>query len=99
KWSRRPAIFDAKGTSLKNCPTIWGGTVGKVGFSVVEGGYFIPGTGAVGLKLGLEGVQIIDLRSGAARTAAQMGFDAEEGFDGSANEFASEESEVASEGA
>jgi hypothetical protein len=87
RWTRKPAIFDAKGTTLKNPPSIWGGTVGKVGFSVTEGGYFVPGTGAAGISLGLEGVQIIELRSGQGRSAKEMGFGEEEGFDGSGNEF------------
>lgn len=91
QWARKPALFDAKGTILKNAPPIWGGTVGKVAFSVLEGGYFVPSTGATGISLGLEGVQIIELRSGDSRSASAMGFGAEEGFDGSSSEFASEE--------
>ena len=78
KWTRKPSLFDAKGTILKNAPPIWGGTVGKVAFSVTEGGYFVPGTGAAGISLSLEGVPIIELRSGAQghpayrRVAQQM---------------------------
>jgi len=68
----------------KGKPNIWGGTVGKVSFEIGvdretgEPGYFIPGTGAAGLKLTLRGVQVIDLVSGGSRTADDYGFDNEE---------------------
>ena len=91
RWARKPAIFDAKGTILKNAPAIWGGTIGKVSFTVNDGGYFIPGTGAAGLSLRLEAVQIIELRSGGGGSASDHGFGEEEGFDGSSQEFASED--------
>ena len=66
-------------------PAIWSGTTAKVSFSVglnKEGvpGYFIPGTGAAGLKLKLLAVQIIDLKSGGERSADSYGFGAEEGY-------------------
>eukprot|EP01037_Dinobryon_pediforme_P022146 gene22146-23205_t len=81
KWFKKPALFDAKGLPIPKdaLPDIWGGTLGKVSYSVEEGGYFIPGTGAVGLKLSLEGAQIIELSSGGARTAASHGFGEEDG--------------------
>ncbi len=78
KWSRKPDLYDAKGQLLKKAPAIWGGTIGKVSFEVSP--YFIPGTGAAGLKLGLLGVQIIDLVSGGQRTAASHGFGEEDGY-------------------
>lgn len=81
KWTRYPAIFDAKGKPIPHdkLPDIWGGTVAKVAFSVEEGGYFIPGTGAAGLKLTLEAIQIIELSSGSQKSASGYGFGAEEG--------------------
>jgi len=60
-------------------PEIWGGTIGKVSFDVGldandEPGYFVSGTGAAGLSLGLKAVQVIDLVSGGQRTAKDHGF-------------------------
>lgn len=81
KWSRKPAVFDAKGKPLLKVPAIWGGTIGKVSYEASP--YFIPGTGAAGLKLRLNAVQIIDLVSGGQRDAGAYGFDSEEGYEGS----------------
>lgn len=78
-WSRKPALFDAKGKPMLKAPDIWGGTVGKVSFNFLEDGYFIPGTGACGISFQLEAVQIIDLVSGGQRKASDYGFDEEEG--------------------
>ena len=89
RWNRAPDIFDAKGLPLKKAPSIWGGTIGKVSFEASP--YFIPGTGAGGLKLNLMGVQIIDLVSGGQRTAASHGFGEEEGFTGSSVEDTADE--------
>jgi hypothetical protein len=87
-WRRYPALFDAKGQALTlrdkrgkllpNAPQIWGGTVGIVSFEASD--YFIPGTGAAGLKLNLNAVQIIDLVSGGQRSASQYGFSEEDGY-------------------
>lgn len=76
KWERSPALFDAKGKPMK--AAIWSGTIGKVSFTVNPDGYFIPGTGAVGLKLGLEAVQVIQLANGRDRNAGSYGFGTEE---------------------
>lgn len=93
KWSRTVTLFDAKGTPMKNAPSIWGGTIGKVSFMVEEGGYFIPGTGAAGIKLSLEAVQIITLQSGSAKDAKGYGFGEEEGFTASSSdEFPADDS-------
>lgn len=78
-WSRKPVIFDAKGRKMNNAPSIWGGTVGKVSFEVRP--YFIVGTAAAGLKLGLNAVQVIDLVSGGGRDAEAYGFGEEEGYE------------------
>jgi hypothetical protein len=88
-WRRYPALFDAKGKALvvrdkkgnllPNAPQIWGGTVGIVSFEPSE--YFIPGTGAAGLKLNLSAVQIIELVSGGQRSASAYGFKEEDGYE------------------
>ncbi|QFP93707.1 single-stranded DNA-binding protein [Ralstonia phage P-PSG-11-1] len=84
RWERKPALFDAKGKPLpKNAPAIWGGTEGKVSFEASP--YFIPGTGAAGLKLRLQAVQVIDLVSGGQRDAGAYGFGEEEGYEASDN--------------
>ena len=81
RWSRSPAIYDAKGKPMVKVPDIWGGTTGKVSFSIEKGGYFIPGTGAVGIKMALEAAQIIDLVAGGQRSASDHGFGEEEGYE------------------
>lgn len=83
-WSRKPVIFDAKGKKLTKPEPIWGGTEGKVSFEVRP--YFIAGTGAVGLKLGLNAVQVIDLVSGGGRNAEGYGFGEEDGYEAGDNE-------------
>ncbi len=80
-WSRKPQLFDAKGKPMLKVPDIWGGTVGKVSFSFVTDGYFIPGTGAVGISFQLEAAQIIDLVSGGQRKASDYGFGEEDGYE------------------
>ncbi len=85
KWSRKPVMFNAKGEKINVNP--WGGSEGKVTFEVgfmkdqETPGYFIPGTGAVGIKLGLEAVQILKLVQGGERDASGYGFGQEEGED------------------
>lgn len=93
-WTRKPAIFDA-GTKPMKGDKIWGGSEGKVSFEVgidKDGspGYFIPGTGAAGLSLRLQAVQVLDLVSGGQRNAGSFGFGAEDGYS-SADEDTSEE--------
>jgi hypothetical protein len=77
RWNRKPDLFDAKGQPMRTVPDIWGGTIGRVSFEMRP--YFIPGSGAAGLKLALVGVQIIDLVSGGSRSADSHGFGEEEG--------------------
>jgi hypothetical protein len=79
KYTRKPAIFDAKGKPMVKVPSIWGGTEGKVSFEAVP--YFIAGTGAAGLKLRLNAAQIIELVSGGQRAASDYGFGEEDGFE------------------
>lgn len=78
KWSAKPDIFDAKGRPMLKVPAIWGGTEGKVAFEA--GDYFIPGSGLAGLKLRLNGAQIIELVSQGSRTASSYGFGEEDGY-------------------
>lgn len=72
-------MFDAKGKKIAVNP--WGGTVGKVTFTV--GDYFIAGTAACGIKLSLEAVQILELVQGGEKSASGYGFEEEEGYEGS----------------
>lgn len=78
KWSAKPDIFDAKGRPMLKVPAIWGGTEGKVAFEASD--YFIPGSGLAGLKLRLNGAQIIELVSQGSRTASSYGFGEEDGY-------------------
>lgn len=82
KWTRKIALFDAKGKPIAKAPAIWGGTVGKVSFEAAP--YFVPGTGTAGLKLYLTAAQIIELVAGGSRGASEYGFGEEEGYEGSA---------------
>lgn len=84
KWSRKPQLFDAFGGDIKGDIQIWGGSELIIAFSFTEGGYFIPATGAYGLKLQLEAAQVVTLRAGGQRDAKSFGFDKQEGgFDSS----------------
>ena len=84
KWSRKPQLFDALGRPIKGEIAIWGGSELIVSFSFTENGYFIPATGAYGIKLQLEAAQVVTLRQGGERSASDFGFGAQEGgFDAS----------------
>jgi hypothetical protein len=101
KWSRKPAVFDAKLKPMDGSK-VWGGTVGKVSFEVGtdkegEAGYFIPGTGAAGLSLRLKGVQIVTLVSGSGGDAKSMGFEEEDGYEGDEEKPEAEEKETGEE--
>lgn len=80
KWSAKPDIYDAKGVLMKKVPEMWTGTIGRVSFEVEDGGYFIPGTAAAGIALQLKGAQIIELKNGGSGSAADHGFEEEEGY-------------------
>jgi hypothetical protein len=88
KWHFKPALFDAKGNYLKNVPDVWSGTKGRINVELSP--YFIPGTGAAGLRLQLVGVQIIELVSGGQKSASSMGFEATDGYEHSDDEFPAE---------
>jgi hypothetical protein len=78
KTTRNCVIFDAKGNRMKSPPNIWGGTVGKVSFQ--PSAYWVAGTGAAGLSMNLEAVQIISLVSNGEKTADAYGFGEEDGY-------------------
>lgn len=78
KWTAKPNIFDAEGNLMKKPPSIWGGTEGKVAFSVRP--YFVDGQGAAGISLDLNAVQIINLVSEGERSASSYGFGKEDGY-------------------
>lgn len=87
RWNRKPVIFDAKGNRMASPPAIWGGTEGRISFELSP--YFIPGTGAAGLKLGLEAAKILSLVSAGERNADAYGLGGEEdGYEYSAEEQA-----------
>jgi hypothetical protein len=79
KWSRSPALFDAFGRPLKKKVQIWGGSELVIAFSFMKDGYFIPATGAYGIKLQLEAAQVVTLRSGGEQSASAFGFGKHDG--------------------
>jgi hypothetical protein len=89
-WSQKPTVVDAKGTTMKKVPKVGSGTVGKVSFDFTEDGFFIAGTGAAGLSLSLLGAQIIDLVTAGARTAKDLGFTEEDGYEYEEGDFSDE---------
>lgn len=84
KWTASPpAVFDANGVPFpkRKRGDIWSGTVGAVAFTYEPDGYFIAGTGACGLRMMLDGVQVIELQGpGGERSASAMGFGKVDGF-------------------
>lgn len=89
-WSRKPQIFDSRGKALEKPPEIWGGSEGYVSFEASP--YFIPGTGAAGVSLRLNAVQLVKLVQGGQRDASAFGFAAQDdGFDSSEYEGPAEE--------
>jgi hypothetical protein len=84
-WTRKPALFDAKGAPIKGEVAIGGGTVGKLSYQIIP--YAPTTTVGASVKLALEAVQILELRSFGEQSASSYGFGAEEGY-----EYAEEES-------
>jgi hypothetical protein len=91
-WNRKPALFDAKGKPMPAGVAIWGGTRGRISFSVRP--YFVDGQATAGMKLQLEAAQIIDLVGPGQRAASGYGFGEEEGFDSAGFEAAASEEEA-----
>lgn len=78
KWTRKPALFDAKGKPLPKAVEPWGGSTAKVSFEV--GSYFTTAAGA-GISLRMQAVQVLDLIQGGERSAKSYGFGEEEGYE------------------
>lgn len=78
-WSRKPALFDAKGNPIKGEVAVGGGTVGKISYQIIP--YAPTTTVGASVKLALEAAQIIELRSFGEQSASSYGFGAEEGYE------------------
>lgn len=82
EWSQKPALFDAFGRPLGSKVNIWGGSELVIAFAFMKDGYFIPATGAYGIKLMLRAAQVVTLRSGNDGNASSFGFGKHDnGFD------------------
>ena len=90
-WSRKISLFDAKGTPITGAIKIGNGSEAKISFEFNH--HHIPKDGP-GVKLQLVAVQIIKLVEWQSGTAAQAGFEAEEGYDSSAAAGAAEGEEA-----
>lgn len=79
EWTRKPALFDAKG---KPCPGAKVGGGSKVKVNMELNPFYVPALGA-GLSLRLEAVQVIELQeySGGGGNAGSFGFSEEEGYE------------------
>lgn len=88
KWHRQPDLFDAKGRKIGKGVNIWGGSEGKVAFSVRP--YFVAGQGSAGLSRMLNAVQVIELVTNGSRSADSYGFGAEDGFGYDPEDYAEE---------
>ena len=76
-WTRKPSVFNAKGVPVNGEINIGGGTIGKVSFQIIP--YAPTTTVGASVKMALEGVQIIDLKSYGEKSAKDHGFGEEEG--------------------
>lgn len=76
-FTRKPSIFDAKGTPITKELKIGGGTLSKISFALDP--FYSPQLGA-GVTLRLYGVQILKLVEWGTRSAESLGFEAEDGF-------------------
>ncbi|CDN47544.1 ssDNA-binding protein [Neorhizobium galegae] len=78
-WTRKPALFDAKGKPIKGEVEIGGGTIGKISFQIIP--YAPTTTVGASCKLALEAVQIIELRQFGDKSASAYGFGEEDGYE------------------
>jgi hypothetical protein len=78
-WTRKPALFDAKGNPIKGEVEIGGGTIGKISFQIIP--YAPTTTVGASCKLALEAVQIIELRQFGDKSASAYGFGEEDGYE------------------
>lgn len=94
--ARTIKLFDAK----RNPTTVavFGGSKIKVAYEIAP--YFVQATGAYGVSLRINAVQIIELAQGGGGNGASYGFDEEDGFEssGDAQSAPNENAEGGSEG-
>jgi len=76
-WTRKPALFDAKGSPVVGVE-VGGGSVGIIAYQMVP--YAATVQSGASVKLSLEAVQILELRTFGERNASSFGFQAEDGF-------------------
>lgn len=77
EWTRKPAIFDAKGSVINITPDfqIWSGSKLRVAYELVP----FSTTLGIGCSCRLTAVQVIELVSGSNKTAEGYGFSKEAG--------------------
>ena len=93
EWSRKLAIFDAKGKPLKK--DIYGGSTLIVAFTAEP---WVNPKFEYGVKLQMEAVQVIDLVStggGAIRSASAFGFGEEEGYEDAGEDESADDEDTA----
>ena len=94
-WSITLPVFDGKGVPMKGVP-VWGGSEGRL--TVEYAPYFVPGTGAAGLRFVLVAAQVLKLVGKGERSADEFGFGVEEdGYEYEPSEDVVEETEAAGE--
>lgn len=78
----KPIIVDARGIAIpaNKMPKIGGGSTGIISYDFPEGGYFVEGSGRFGVKLRMVAVQLLSVQTYGERTAASLGFTAQEGI-------------------
>lgn len=88
-WKRKPMLFDSQGAEITRAVNVGGGSRIKVSFELSQ--FWTAMVGA-SISLRLEGVQILDLKEFRKKSAAELGFGKEEGyeFDSATDEDASE---------
>lgn len=79
-------LYDAKGSPTR--VEIWGGSAIKVAYVMMP---WCNAKGEYGVKLSIEAVQVIELRTAGAKDAAAFGFEAEEGFEDETPDFNKQE--------
>jgi hypothetical protein len=85
-FERKLPIFDAKGNPAN--VKIGGGS--ELIISATPGPWFSAKDKEVGVKLYLEGVQVLVLREGGGPSASKFGFEAQEGFEAGDNDVTEE---------
>jgi hypothetical protein len=76
-FEKKPDVFDARGTRLKNVPKVGSGSELKL--AVVPMDYETDGGKVIGTRFELQAVQIIKLVTGGQRSASDYGFGEEDG--------------------